>query len=60
MAATYSEKVFFNGFDENYLLSLAVGATATIGITVNLQPGLFIAVRDVFRLCKMPEAQALQ
>lgn len=54
MTATYPEKVFFNGFDEIYLSALAAGAT------VNVQPELFMAVREAFRLGKMPQAQALQ
>lgn len=60
MVATYPGKVFFNGFDEIYLSALAAGATATIGTTVNVQPELFMAVREAFRLGKMPQAQALQ
>ena len=31
MIARYPEKVFFNGFDEIFLSSLAAGATATVG-----------------------------
>ena len=45
MIARYPEKVFFNGFDEIFLSSLAAGATATVGTTVNLQPELFLALR---------------
>lgn len=44
----FPDKTFVNGFDEQYLASLVVGATATIGTTVNIQPELFLRVRDRF------------
>lgn len=46
MVDAFPDRVFFNGFDEQYLASLAAGARATIGTTVNLQPELFLRVRD--------------
>ena len=46
LAAAYPDKVLFNGFDEQYLPALVAGATATIGTTVNIQPELFLRVRD--------------
>ncbi len=60
MAAKYPNKVFFNGFDEIFLSALAAGATATVGTTVNLQPELFLAVRDVFRRGEFARAMKLQ
>jgi len=60
MAAEYPEKVFFNGFDEIFLASLAAGATATVGTTVNLQAELFLALRQAFQTGDIPRAQALQ
>ncbi len=60
MAAKYPDKVFFNGFDEIFLSALAAGATATVGTTVNLQPELFLAVRDVFRRGEFARAMKLQ
>jgi N-acetylneuraminate lyase len=60
MIARHPEKVFFNGFDEIFLSSLAVGATATVGTTVNLQPELFIALRHAFRQGDIPRARHLQ
>lgn len=60
MIARYPDKVFFNGFDEIFLSSLAAGATATVGTTVNLQPELFLALRTVFRQGDIPKAQRLQ
>ncbi|WP_313479564.1 dihydrodipicolinate synthase family protein [Atlantibacter hermannii] len=60
MIARYPDKVFFNGFDEIFLSSLAAGATATVGTTVNLQPELFLALRTAFRQGDIPKAQRLQ
>ncbi|WP_313667452.1 dihydrodipicolinate synthase family protein [Atlantibacter sp.] len=60
MIARYPDKVFFNGFDEIFLSSLAAGATATVGTTVNLQPELFLALRNAFRQGDIPKAQRLQ
>lgn len=60
MAAEYPEKVFFNGFDEIFLASMAAGATATIGTTVNLQPELFLALRQAFQSGNIARAQGLQ
>lgn len=60
MTAAYPEKVFFNGFDEIFLSSLAAGAKATIGTTVNLQPELFLRTRNLFETGNLPEARAVQ
>jgi N-acetylneuraminate lyase len=60
MTAAYPEKVFFNGFDEIYLSSLAAGAKATIGTTVNLQPELFLRTRNLFESGNLAEARAVQ
>lgn len=60
MIARYPDKVFFNGFDEIFLSSLAAGATATVGTTVNLQPELFLALRHAFKQGDIPRAQRLQ
>nr|WP_230322964.1 dihydrodipicolinate synthase family protein [Cellulomonas hominis] len=46
LAARHPDKVLINGFDEQYLSALVAGATATIGTTVNIQPELFLRVRD--------------
>lgn len=48
MISAFPGKTFVNGFDEQYLSALAVGARATIGTTVNIQPELFRRVRDRF------------
>lgn len=60
MCAAYPEKVFFNGFDEIFLSSLAAGATATIGTTVNVQPELFLAVKRLFDAGEMRAAAPIQ
>ena len=60
MCAAYPEKVFFNGFDEIFLSSLAAGARATIGTTVNLQPELFLKVRRLFEAGDVAAARAIQ
>lgn len=60
MVASYPDKVFFNGFDEIFLSSLAAGATATVGTTVNLQPELFLALRQAFQAGNLARAQGLQ
>jgi N-acetylneuraminate lyase len=56
MIQQYPSKTYFNGFDEIYLSSLAAGATATIGTTVNICPKLLIAIRSDFENGKMKEA----
>ncbi len=48
MKNAYPDKVFFNGFDEQYISALAMGVQATIGTTVNVFAPLFIRVRDLF------------
>jgi N-acetylneuraminate lyase len=60
MCTEYPDKVFFNGFDEIYLSSLAAGARATIGTTVNLQPELFLRVRQLFESGDMTAARRVQ
>ncbi|MBU5422061.1 dihydrodipicolinate synthase family protein [Cellulomonas hominis] len=48
LVTAFPEKVFINGFDEQYLPALVAGARATIGTTVNIQPELFLRVRERF------------
>lgn len=60
LRSAYPEKVYLNGFDEIYLSSLAAGATATVGTTVNLQPELFLRVREAFERGDLARAQVLQ
>lgn len=49
-------RALINGFDEQFLAAYAMGATATIGTTVNLFAPLFIKVRDAYEKGDMAEA----
>lgn len=60
MHAAYPEKVIFNGFDEQFLASLSMGATATIGTTVNLFAPLFLKVRELYQAGDFAEALKAQ
>lgn len=60
MHAAYPNLVLFNGFDEQYLGALSMGATATIGTTVNCFAPLFLEVRSLFEQGRMQEAQQVQ
>jgi len=60
MAAKYPDKVYFNGFDEIFFSSMAAGATATVGTTVNVQPELFLASRRCFQRGDHTGARKLQ
>lgn len=60
ISQAFPEKTLYNGFDEIWLYSMAAGATATIGTTVNVCPKLYRAIRDSFLAGDMPMAQALQ
>jgi hypothetical protein len=48
MIKSYPEKVFFNGFDEQFLGALSMGADAAIGTTVNCYAPLFIKLRALY------------
>ncbi|MGI6064050.1 N-acetylneuraminate lyase [Blautia sp.] len=60
MRSAYPDKVFFNGFDEQFTGALAMGAEATIGTTVNVFAPLFIKARDLFYSGKVSEALKIQ
>lgn len=60
MATAYPEKIIFNGFDEQYLGALSMGAKGTIGTTVNLFAPLFKEVRRLFLEGKNEEARKKQ
>lgn len=60
MKSAYPDKVFFNGFDEQFLGALAMGADATIGTTVNVFAPLFVKIRERFQAGDFPGALALQ
>ncbi len=52
----YPDKLLINGFDEQFLGALAMGASATIGTTVNLFAPLFIELRGLYEEGRMAEA----
>lgn len=60
MRQAYPDKILFNGFDEQFLGALSMGATATIGTTVNLFAPLFGRIRRLFAEGRMEEAHAVQ
>lgn len=60
MHAAYPDKILFNGYDEQFLGALSMGATATVGTTVNCFAPLFLKVRELFKQGHMEEAQKVQ
>ena len=60
MRTAFPDKIIFNGFDEQLLGALAMGADTTIGTTVNLFAPLFLKLRDCFQQHNMSEAMRLQ
>jgi N-acetylneuraminate lyase len=60
MRDAYPEKVFFNGFDEQFLPALSMGATSTIGTTVNLFAPIFLDIRAAYLRSDMKRALASQ
>ena len=53
MKAAYPELILFNGFDEQFAGSLAMGADAAIGTTVNVFAPLFLEIRSLFEAGKV-------
>lgn len=60
MATAYPEKVLINGFDEQFLGALAMGAVATVSTTANLFGPLFAAIRREFRAGNFEKALEYQ
>lgn len=60
MKSAYPDKVFFNGFDEQFIGALAMGAEAAIGTTVNVFAPLFITARDLFLAGSISQAFKVQ
>jgi N-acetylneuraminate lyase len=56
----FPDKIIFSGFDEIFLSSLTAGADAAIGLTVNIFPKLFIAIREEFQRGNISGARDLQ
>lgn len=60
MRNAFPDKIFFNGFDEQFIGALSMGAEATIGTTVNVFAPLFIKARELFLNGNMSQALAVQ
>ena len=60
MGQAFPGKALINGFDEQFLGALSMGACATIGTTVNLFAPLFHKVRDAFDRGDMALARRAQ
>ncbi|MDO4275930.1 MAG: N-acetylneuraminate lyase [Eubacteriales bacterium] len=60
MHKAFPEKIIFNGFDEQFLGAMAMGATAAIGTTVNLFAPLFLRVRELYQNGRNQEALEIQ
>ncbi len=60
MKTAFPDKVFFNGFDEQFLGALSMGAQATIGTTVNVFASLFLKVKDAFEEGDFSRALTIQ
>lgn len=60
MVCEYPDKIFYNGFDEIYFSSLAAGVKGTIGTTVNIQPELFLKIRQYYHSGQVDKAQKVQ
>lgn len=60
MGEAFPGKALINGFDEQFLAALSMGATATIGTTVNLFAPLFHAVREAAAAGDLAKAQRWQ
>ena len=60
MATDYPDKILINGYDEQFLAALCMGAQATIGTTVNLFYPLFKGVRAAFEARDLDTGKILQ
>lgn len=60
MKTAFPDKVFFNGFDEQFLGALSMGAQATIGTTVNVFAPLFLKVKETFEKGDFSRALTIQ
>lgn len=60
MRSAYPEKIYINGFDEMFLGALSMGASATIGTTVNLFAPTFLKLREQYQAGAMSAAYATQ
>lgn len=56
----YPEKLYLNGFDEDYMPSLPAGANAAVGTTINLFAPTFLGIRDCYARGDVAQGQQLQ
>jgi N-acetylneuraminate lyase len=60
MKSAYPDKIYFNGYDEQFHAALSAGANAAIGTTVNLFYPKFQAIREAHLNGNIVKASALQ
>ena len=60
MKAKFTDKIFYNGFDEMFLAGIAMGADGGIGSTYNLMADKFVKIKALFEAGRITEAQAIQ
>lgn len=58
--AAFPEKKIYNGFDEQFLAALSMGADATIGTAVNIYPGIFKKISSLYKTGDMKNALKFQ
>jgi N-acetylneuraminate lyase len=56
----HSDKIIFNGYDENFLAGLAMGADGAVGSTFNFMAEKFIKIMEYFNNGEIAKAQKLQ
>lgn len=57
---SYPDKIIMNGFDEQFLGALSLGAISTVGTTVNLFYPYFAKIKNLYNDNKMEEAREEQ
>ena len=60
MKSAYPDKIFFNGFDEQFIGARVMGADATIGTTVNVFAPLFLKANELLAGGDLVEAYRVQ
>lgn len=60
MTSAYPDKIYFNGYDEQFHAALSAGANAAIGTTVNLFYPKFQAIRQAYRNGNRAKASEIQ
>lgn len=60
MKKAFPDKIFFNGFDEQYTGAIVMGADAAIGTSINLYAPLFRRIRQLLEEGNIREAKNVQ